>query len=186
MPIAAASSEVQFYMDRAGGGGGGGERDCSNKESKAMTSHHNHSSHHSGGGTAGGTGAGYRILKVRVSDQCDKDFVEIDLPTEKLSIQGFLEVSCQELGLEYPVHIERIRKMPNTRLRRDIEVQRLHNYQELELVLSKHPVALPAPHHHHPSSSSAHPHPLSHSHSYLNSVNNPSGSPRTTTTDMVL
>ena len=88
MPIAAASSEVQFYMDRAGGGGGGGERDCSNKESKAMTSHHNHSSHHSGGGTAGGTGAGYRILKVRVSDQCDKDFVEIDLPTEKLSIQA--------------------------------------------------------------------------------------------------
>ncbi len=29
-----------------------------------------------------------RILKVRVSDQCDKDFVEIDLPLEKLSIQA--------------------------------------------------------------------------------------------------
>ena len=31
--------------------------------------------------------SGGRILKVRVSDQCDKDFVEIDLPVSKLSIQ---------------------------------------------------------------------------------------------------
>ena len=31
--------------------------------------------------------SGGRILKVRVSDQCDKDFVEIDLPASKLSIQ---------------------------------------------------------------------------------------------------
>ncbi len=42
------------------------------------------------------------------------------------------------------MHIERIRKLPNTRLRRDVEVQRLANYEELELVLSKHPVSLSA------------------------------------------
>ena len=111
MPIVAASSEVQFYMDRAGGagGGGGGERDCSNKESKAVTSHHNHSSHHSGGGTAGGSGAGYRILKVRVSDQCDKDFVEIDLPTDKLSIQvcSLLIFFCPK-GLTYFYYTARV------------------------------------------------------------------------------
>ena len=31
--------------------------------------------------------------------------------------------------------VEKLRKLPNTKLRRDIEVQRLENYAELELVM---------------------------------------------------
>ena len=43
---------------------------------------------------------------------------------------------CHELGVN-SAQVERIGKLPNTKLRRDIEVYRLHNYTELELVLCK-------------------------------------------------
>ena len=43
---------------------------------------------------------------------------------------------CHELGVN-SAQVERIRKLPNTRLRRDIEICRLQNYAELELVLCK-------------------------------------------------
>ena len=40
---------------------------------------------------------------------------------------------CKEIGVN-PHTVERIRKLPNTKLRRDVEVHRLENYTELELV----------------------------------------------------
>ena len=43
------------------------------------------------------------------------------------------DLMCKELGVNSAA-VERIRKLPNTKLRRDVEVRRLENYTELELV----------------------------------------------------
>ena len=45
----------------------------------------------------------------------------------------FQDLMCKELGVNSAT-VERIRKLPNTKLRRDVEVRRLENYTELELV----------------------------------------------------
>ena len=42
---------------------------------------------------------------------------------------------CQELGVNNDT-VERIRKLPDTKLRRDVEVRRLEDYAKLELVLN--------------------------------------------------
>jgi hypothetical protein len=75
-----------------------------------------------------------RILKIRVASLKDLDFIEIDLPQKMTRYNDLLEAICKELNVE-PAKVERIRKLPNTRLRRDIEVTRLTDYTELELVL---------------------------------------------------
>merc|ERR1712212_1189227 len=77
------------------------------------------------------------ILKIRVADCLDRDFIEIDIENNQLNYQSLKDVMCHELGVN-SAQVERIRKLPNTKLRRDIEVSRLQNYAELELVLSKH------------------------------------------------
>ena len=45
----------------------------------------------------------------------------------------FQDLMCKEIGVNSAT-VERIRKLPNTKLRRDVEVRRLENYTELELV----------------------------------------------------
>ncbi len=47
-------------------------------------------------------------------------------------IRGLVHVICEEFSVE-PAAIVKIRKLPNTKLRRDAEVQRLTDYQELEI-----------------------------------------------------
>merc|ERR1712150_60572 len=76
------------------------------------------------------------ILKIRVADSIDRDFIEIDIEDNQLNYQSLTDVMCHELGVN-SAQVERIRKLPNTRLRRDIEICRLQNYAELELVLCK-------------------------------------------------
>jgi len=80
----------------------------------------------------------YKILKIRLGQVTDPDFIEIDLPETQWTYQDLMSVMLNELCLEEQPEshtIERIRKLPNTRLRRDIEVQRLVDYTELELIL---------------------------------------------------
>ena len=80
------------------------------------------------------SGAKVKILKIRVADSKDKDFIEIDLPDTKFTFEDLKKVMCEELNiLEHLV--ERVRKLPNTKLRRDVEVVRLKDYEELEIVL---------------------------------------------------
>uniref|UniRef100_UPI00358F3E66 ankyrin repeat domain-containing protein 40-like isoform X2 n=1 Tax=Myxine glutinosa TaxID=7769 RepID=UPI00358F3E66 len=82
---------------------------------------------------------GELILKVRVQDnsRCDNDFIEMELDRQELTYSALLHACCVELHLE-PTRVEKIRKLPNTLLRRDKEVARLTDYQELELVVGKH------------------------------------------------
>lgn len=57
------------------------------------------------------------MLKVRVQNLRDEDFIEIELDRQELTYQDLLRVSCCELGVN-PQHVERIRKLPNTVLRK--------------------------------------------------------------------
>ncbi|XP_035414667.1 ankyrin repeat domain-containing protein 40-like [Cygnus atratus] len=74
------------------------------------------------------------VLKVRVQNLRDNDFIEIELDRQELTYQGLLRVSCCELGVN-PEQVEKIRKLPNTLVRKDKDVARLQDFQELELVL---------------------------------------------------
>ncbi|NWW21217.1 ANR40 protein, partial [Falcunculus frontatus] len=74
------------------------------------------------------------VLKVRVQNLRDSDFIEIELDRQELTYQDLLRVSCCELGVN-PEQVEKIRKLPNTLVRKDKDVARLQDFQELELVL---------------------------------------------------
>ncbi|XP_066473903.1 ankyrin repeat domain-containing protein 40 [Tiliqua scincoides] len=76
------------------------------------------------------------VLKVRVQNRTlkENDFIEIELDRQELTYKELLRVSCCELGVN-PEHVEKIRKLPNTVLRKDKDVARLQDFQELELVL---------------------------------------------------
>ncbi|XP_053157759.1 ankyrin repeat domain-containing protein 40-like [Hemicordylus capensis] len=74
------------------------------------------------------------VLKVRVQNPNENDFIEIELDRQELTYQDLLRVSCSELGVN-PEQVEKIRKLPNTLVRKDKDVARLLDFQELELVL---------------------------------------------------
>ncbi|XP_053903143.1 ankyrin repeat domain-containing protein 40 isoform X1 [Malaclemys terrapin pileata] len=76
------------------------------------------------------------VLKVRIQNLSlrENDFIEIELDRQELTYKELLRVSCSELGVN-PEHVEKIRKLPNTVLRKDKDVARLQDFQELELVL---------------------------------------------------
>ncbi|XP_010157372.1 PREDICTED: ankyrin repeat domain-containing protein 40-like [Eurypyga helias] len=76
------------------------------------------------------------VLKVRVQNLRDNDFIEIELDRQELTYRDLLRVSCCELGVN-PEHVEKIRKLPNTLVRKDKDVARLQDFQELELVLAR-------------------------------------------------
>ncbi|NXB69332.1 ANR40 protein, partial [Donacobius atricapilla] len=79
------------------------------------------------------------VLKVRVQNLRGNDFIEIELDRQELTYQDLLRVSCLsccELGVN-PEQVEKIRKLPNTLLRKDKDVARLQDFQELELVLMR-------------------------------------------------
>ncbi|TFK04631.1 carboxy-terminal domain RNA polymerase II polypeptide A small phosphatase 2 [Platysternon megacephalum] len=79
---------------------------------------------------------GELVLKVRIQNLSlrENDFIEIELDRQELTYKELLRVSCSELGVN-PEHVEKIRKLPNTVLRKDKDVARLQDFQELELVL---------------------------------------------------
>ncbi|XP_063149001.1 ankyrin repeat domain-containing protein 40-like [Candoia aspera] len=74
------------------------------------------------------------VLKVRIQNPKENDFIEIELDRKKLTYQDLLRVCCCELGINSE-QVEKIRKLPDTLLRKDKDVARLQNFQELELVL---------------------------------------------------
>ncbi|NXA76903.1 ANR40 protein, partial [Thryothorus ludovicianus] len=77
------------------------------------------------------------VLKVRIQtpNLRENDFIEIELDRQELTYKELLRVSCRELGVS-PEHVQKIRKLPNTMLRKDKDVARLQDFQELELVLT--------------------------------------------------
>ncbi|MXQ93237.1 hypothetical protein E5288_WYG003644 [Bos mutus] len=57
------------------------------------------------------------VLKVRIQSHKENDFIEVELDRQELSYQNLLQVSCYELGIN-PEQVEKIRKLPNTLLRK--------------------------------------------------------------------
>lgn len=81
--------------------------------------------------------AGMKILKVRLASslQMHKDFIEIEV-SRQTTYDQLVTTMWDELGLCSNADLRMVRKLPNTEIRNDRDVQRLHNYQELELVLN--------------------------------------------------
>ena len=61
------------------------------------------------------------ILKVRVAGSEDPDYIEVELPGDSLTLESLILVASAELEVKAGA-VERVRRMPNTRLRRDKEV----------------------------------------------------------------
>lgn len=78
------------------------------------------------------------VLKVRIQNPSarENDFIEVELDRQELTYRSLLRVCCRELDISAE-HVEKIRKLPNTMLRKDKDVARLQDFQELEVVLEK-------------------------------------------------
>ncbi|XP_049817475.1 ankyrin repeat domain-containing protein 40 isoform X4 [Aethina tumida] len=74
------------------------------------------------------------VLKVKVQGSSDPDFIEVEIPRWKLTYNTLMKICCEELEI-LECQVERIRKLPNTRLRKDSDVKRLVDGQALEIVL---------------------------------------------------
>lgn len=53
------------------------------------------------------------VIKVRVANSGDPDFIEVELPMMELTYYTLLRVCCEELGLSAS-QVVRIRKLPDT------------------------------------------------------------------------
>lgn len=71
---------------------------------------------------------------MRIANSNDPDFIEIEVPTWKLTYASLLKICCEELEIKES-QVERIRKLPNTKLRKDSDVKRLTQMTSLEVVL---------------------------------------------------
>ena len=78
------------------------------------------------------------VVKVRVAESTEHDFIEIELSRDALTFKNLVQVCCTELEVD-PSTIIKIRKRPNTIVRKDKDVARLKDFQELELVVKKKP-----------------------------------------------
>jgi len=72
------------------------------------------------------------LVKCRVANSIEEDFVEVDVPS--LTYAELLQSCCEELEVEQAA-VSKIRKLPNVLVRKDKDVLRLADRQELELVL---------------------------------------------------
>jgi len=72
------------------------------------------------------------MVKCRIANSEEKDFVEVDVPS--LTYTGLLQSCCEELEVQQAA-VAKIRKLPNVLVRKDKDVLRLSDQQELELVL---------------------------------------------------
>ena len=68
----------------------------------------------------------------------DSDFVEVELCS--LSYQVLLRACCEELEVQ-PSDVLKIRKLPNVWVRKDRDVGRMREGQELEVVVKLQPAS---------------------------------------------
>jgi len=76
------------------------------------------------------------VLKVRVANSDEKDFIEIDI-SRQTSFDQLVSTVRSELAVGDTAVVRKVRKLPDTIVRNDRDVRRLHDYQELELVLAQ-------------------------------------------------
>lgn len=74
------------------------------------------------------------VIKIRKANTRDLDFIEVELNRKVLTYDELINVCSKELKLDRD-SITKIRKLPDTVIRRDKDVQRLQPFQELEVVL---------------------------------------------------
>lgn len=74
------------------------------------------------------------IVKVRVFGSGETDFYEVEVPT--LTYESLVKSCAEELEVD-TFQIVKIRKLPNILIRRDRDVLRLQEGQELEVVLKE-------------------------------------------------
>lgn len=75
------------------------------------------------------------VLKVRVANSMEQDFIEIEIDLSRLTFEYVLSAMCRELNVN-PAIVHKMRKLPNTIVRKDKDVRRFVDFQELELVLT--------------------------------------------------
>lgn len=75
------------------------------------------------------------VLKVRVANSVEQDFIELEIEKNRLSFEYVVSTICRELNVN-PSIVHKLRKLPNTIVRKDKDVQRFVDFQELEVVLS--------------------------------------------------
>jgi len=72
------------------------------------------------------------LVKVRVGGSGDSDFVEVEVPS--MTYPTLLRACCEELEISVS-DVVKIRKLPNVWVRKDRDVQRMREGQELEIIL---------------------------------------------------
>ena len=72
------------------------------------------------------------VVKVRLCGSGESDFVEVELVS--LTYQALLHACCEELELSI-TDVAKIRKLPNILVRKDRDIQRMREGQELEVVM---------------------------------------------------
>ncbi|XP_059168968.1 ankyrin repeat domain-containing protein 40-like isoform X2 [Physella acuta] len=75
------------------------------------------------------------VLKARIANCEEKDFIEVELGFSSLNFSSLLNLLCAELGVDKNL-VSKIRKLPDTIVRKDKDVKRFKDFQELELVLT--------------------------------------------------
>ncbi|KAK3089478.1 hypothetical protein FSP39_003926 [Pinctada imbricata] len=75
------------------------------------------------------------VLKFRIANSDERDFIEVELDRGNLTFEALLSLACRELGVERRL-VYKIRKLPDTIVRKDKDVRRLTNFQAMELVLT--------------------------------------------------
>jgi len=72
------------------------------------------------------------VVKVCVGGSGDSDFVEVEVPS--MTYPALLMACCEELDIPTS-DVVKIRKLPNVWVRKDRDVQRMREGQELEIIL---------------------------------------------------
>ncbi|XP_041363372.1 ankyrin repeat domain-containing protein 40-like [Gigantopelta aegis] len=75
------------------------------------------------------------VFKARIANSDEKDFIEVELNRDMLTFDALFKLLCSELRVDGKL-VCKVRKLPDTIVRKDKDVRRLTDMQELELVLS--------------------------------------------------
>ena len=96
--------------------------------------------HHTPSPTSPHSSSSPLLVKVRVSGSGESDFVEVEVAPP--TYPALVSACCEELELT-PSDVAKIRKLPNVLVRKDRDVQRMADGQELEVVLGNNTTTAP-------------------------------------------
>lgn len=75
------------------------------------------------------------VLKIRTANSEDKDFIEVELEND-FTYDNLVKICIKELEISLDEYdIKKLRKLPDTIIRKDKDVMRFQQFQEIEVVL---------------------------------------------------